>query len=158
MHKHLSWYPSTEPHELWKEAFNTWPQTSCVYPCFLWFCGEGGQNSERISKSVSASEICSRFDFNNILKVNLFMMKDIHFLAKVDGQLIIKFVCGSTLTQVYVPSRSLRSVKPWRPGALTQWGIRSLSRTFKLTVPLWWNELGLDTDSCGSRPLPWTLN
>ncbi len=45
------------------------------------------------------------------------------------------------LLQTYVPSRSLRSASERRIIVLSQRGTKSLSQTFSLTVPIWWNDL-----------------
>ncbi|XP_053497706.1 uncharacterized protein LOC128618216 [Ictalurus furcatus] len=45
----------------------------------------------------------------------------------------------NSLLKAYVPSRNLRSISDLL--VPTQRGSRSLSRTFTLTVPHWWNEL-----------------
>ncbi|XP_053541743.1 uncharacterized protein LOC128634923 [Ictalurus punctatus] len=47
----------------------------------------------------------------------------------------------NSLLKAYVPSRNLRSINDRRLVVPTQRGSRSFSRTFKLTVPQWWNEL-----------------
>ncbi|XP_053530016.1 uncharacterized protein LOC108277140 isoform X2 [Ictalurus punctatus] len=47
----------------------------------------------------------------------------------------------NSLLKAYVPSRNLRSISNRRLVVPTQRGARSLSRTFTLTVPQWWNEL-----------------
>ncbi len=47
----------------------------------------------------------------------------------------------NSLLQTYVPSRSLRSASEWRIIVPSQRGTKSLSRTFTLNVPSWWNGL-----------------
>ncbi len=47
----------------------------------------------------------------------------------------------NSLLQTYVPSRSLRSVSKRRFIVPSQRGTKSLSQTFSLTVPSWWNDL-----------------
>ncbi|XP_053539820.1 uncharacterized protein LOC128634038 isoform X1 [Ictalurus punctatus] len=47
----------------------------------------------------------------------------------------------NSLLKAYVPSRNLRSISDQRLAVPTQRGARSLSRTFTLTVPQWWNAL-----------------
>ncbi|XP_053536653.1 uncharacterized protein LOC128632899 [Ictalurus punctatus] len=47
----------------------------------------------------------------------------------------------NSLLKAYVPSRNLRSISDRRLAVPTQRGARSLSRTFTLTVPQWWNAL-----------------
>ncbi|XP_053535944.1 uncharacterized protein LOC128632763 [Ictalurus punctatus] len=51
----------------------------------------------------------------------------------------------NSLLMAYVPSRNLRSISGQRLLVPTQRGARSLSRTFTLTVPQWWNELPTST-------------
>ncbi len=46
-----------------------------------------------------------------------------------------------SLITIYIPSRSLRSASERRLVVPSQRGTKSLSRTFSLTVPGWWNEL-----------------
>ncbi len=46
-----------------------------------------------------------------------------------------------SLLRIYIPSRSLRSASERRLMVPSQRGSKSLSRTFLLTVPGWWNEL-----------------
>jgi len=45
------------------------------------------------------------------------------------------------LLQTYVPSRSLRSASECRFIVPSQRGTKSLSLTFTLNVPTWWNDL-----------------
>ncbi len=47
----------------------------------------------------------------------------------------------NSLLQMYVPSRSLRSASKHRFIVPSQRGTKSLSQTFKLNVPSWWNDL-----------------
>ncbi len=47
----------------------------------------------------------------------------------------------NSLLQTYVPSRSLRSASERRIIVPSQRGAKSLSQTFSLTVPTWWNDL-----------------
>ncbi|XDV14302.1 hypothetical protein PO909_014574 [Leuciscus waleckii] len=46
-----------------------------------------------------------------------------------------------SLLQVYIPTRSLRSVNERRLVVPSQRAKKSLSRTFSFTVPCWWNDL-----------------
>ncbi|XDV27697.1 hypothetical protein PO909_031193 [Leuciscus waleckii] len=46
-----------------------------------------------------------------------------------------------SLLQVYIPTRSLRSVNERRLVVPSQRAKKSLSRTFSFTVPRWWNDL-----------------
>ncbi len=55
----------------------------------------------------------------------------------------------NSLLQTYVPSRSLHSASERRFIVPSQRGTKSLSRTFKLNVPSWWNEL---------NPSSWVLS
>ncbi len=45
----------------------------------------------------------------------------------------------NSVLQTYVPS-SLRSASEWRISVPSQRGTKSLSQTFSLTVPTWWND------------------
>ncbi len=47
----------------------------------------------------------------------------------------------NALLQTYMPSRSLRSASEQRITVPSQRGTKSLSLTFSLTVPIWWNDL-----------------
>ncbi len=47
----------------------------------------------------------------------------------------------NSLLQTYMPSRSLRSASERRITVPSQRGTKSLSQTFSLTVPIWWNDL-----------------
>ncbi len=47
----------------------------------------------------------------------------------------------NSLLQMYVPSRSLRSTSEHHFIVRSQRGTKSLSQTFKLNVPSWWNDL-----------------
>ncbi len=47
----------------------------------------------------------------------------------------------NSLLQSYVPSRNLHSASERRFIVPSQRGTTSLSRTFKLNVPSWWNDL-----------------
>ncbi len=53
----------------------------------------------------------------------------------------------NSLLQTYVPSRSLRSASERRITVPSQRGTKSLSQTFSLTVPIWWNDLELNPSS-----------
>ncbi len=46
-----------------------------------------------------------------------------------------------TLLRIYIPSRSLRSASERRLVVPSQRGSKSLSRTFSVTIPGWWNDL-----------------
>ncbi len=46
-----------------------------------------------------------------------------------------------SLSQIYIPFRSLRSASERRLVVTSQWGSKSLSRTFSFTVPGRWNDL-----------------
>ncbi|XP_053478557.1 uncharacterized protein LOC128606451 [Ictalurus furcatus] len=59
----------------------------------------------------------------------------------------------NSLLKTYVPSRNLRSINDRRLVVPTQRGSRSLSRTFKLTVPQWWNELPTSIRTTESLPI-----
>jgi len=58
-----------------------------------------------------------------------------------------------SLLQVYIPTRSLRSVNERRlvVPLPTQRALKSLSRTFSFTVPCWWNDL--PTLTCNAESL-----
>ncbi len=47
----------------------------------------------------------------------------------------------NSILQTYMPSRSLRSASERRITVPSQRGTKSLSLTFSLTVPTWWNDL-----------------
>ncbi len=47
----------------------------------------------------------------------------------------------NSLLQTHMPSRSLRSASDQRITVPSQRGTKSLSQTFSLTVPIWWNDL-----------------
>ncbi len=47
----------------------------------------------------------------------------------------------NSLLQTYMPSRSLRSASEQRITVPSQRDTKSLSLTFSLTVPIWWNDL-----------------
>ncbi len=47
----------------------------------------------------------------------------------------------NSVLQTYVPSRSLRSASEQHIIVPSQRGTKSLSQTFSLTVPTWWNDL-----------------
>ncbi len=55
-----------------------------------------------------------------------------------------------SLKTIYIPSRSLRSVSERRLVVPSQRGTESLSRTFSITVPGWWNELPTLIRNAGS--------
>ncbi len=46
----------------------------------------------------------------------------------------------NALLQTYMPSRSLRSASERRITVPSQRGTKSLSQTFSVTVPIWWND------------------
>ncbi len=47
----------------------------------------------------------------------------------------------NSLLQTYMPSRSLHSASERQITVPSQRGTKSLSQTFSLTVPIWWNDL-----------------
>ncbi len=47
----------------------------------------------------------------------------------------------NSLLRIYIPSRSLRSASERRLVVPSQRGSKSLSRTFSITIPGWWNDL-----------------
>ncbi len=53
----------------------------------------------------------------------------------------------NSLLQTYMSSRSLRSASERRITVPSQRGTKSLSQTFTLTVPIWWNDLELNPSS-----------
>ncbi len=53
----------------------------------------------------------------------------------------------NSLLQTYMPSRSLRSARERRITVPSQRDTKSLSLTFSLTVPIWWNDLELNPSS-----------
>ncbi len=46
-----------------------------------------------------------------------------------------------SLLRIYIPSGSLRSASERRLVVPSQRGLKSLSRTFSFTIPVWWNDL-----------------
>ena len=56
----------------------------------------------------------------------------------------------NSLLQTYVPSRNLRSASERRLVVPRQRGTRSLSQTFTMTVPCWWNDLPNSTRAAES--------
>ncbi len=59
----------------------------------------------------------------------------------------------NSLLQTYVPSRSLCSASEWRITVLSQRRTKSLSLTFSLTVPIWWNDLPNSIRAAESLPI-----
>ncbi len=59
----------------------------------------------------------------------------------------------NSLLQTYMPSRSLRSASEWRITVPSQRGTKSLSLTFSLTVPIWWNDLPNSIRAAESLPI-----
>ncbi len=55
-----------------------------------------------------------------------------------------------SLLRIYIPSRSLRSASERRLVVPSQRGSKSLSRTFSLTIPGWWNNLPTPIRNAGS--------
>ncbi len=55
-----------------------------------------------------------------------------------------------SLLRIYIPSRSLRSASGRRLMVPSQSGSKSLSRTFSLTIPGWWNDLPTPIRNAGS--------
>ncbi len=56
----------------------------------------------------------------------------------------------NSLLRIYIPSRSLRSASEWRIVVPSQRGSKSLSRTFSITIPGWWNDLPTPIRNAGS--------
>ncbi len=59
----------------------------------------------------------------------------------------------NSLLQTYMPSRSLRSASEQRITVPSQRGTKSLSQTFSLTVPIWWNDLPNTIRAAESLPI-----
>ncbi len=59
----------------------------------------------------------------------------------------------NSLFQTYVPSRSLLSANEHRFIVPSQRGTKSLSQTFSLTVPIWWNDLPNSIQAAESLPI-----
>ncbi len=59
----------------------------------------------------------------------------------------------NSLLQTYMPSRSLRSASERRITIPSQKGTKSLSQTFSLTVPIWWNDLPNSIRAAESLPI-----
>ncbi len=59
----------------------------------------------------------------------------------------------NSLLQTYIPSRSLRSASDRRITVPSQRGTKSLSQTFSLTVPTWWNDLPNSIPAAESLPI-----
>ncbi len=59
----------------------------------------------------------------------------------------------NSLLQTYMPSRSLRSASEQRITVPSQRGTKSLSWTFSLTVPIWWNDLPNSIRAAESLPI-----
>ncbi len=59
----------------------------------------------------------------------------------------------NSLLQTYMPSRSLRSANERRFTLPSQRGTKSLSLTFKLNLPSWWNDLPNSIPAAESLPI-----
>ncbi len=59
----------------------------------------------------------------------------------------------NSLIQTYMPSRSLRSASEQRITVPSQRRTKSLSQTFSLTVPIWWNDLPNSIRAAESLPI-----
>ncbi len=59
----------------------------------------------------------------------------------------------NSLLQTYMPSRSLRSASERCITVPSQRGTKSLSQTFSLTVPIWWNDLPNSIRAAESLPI-----
>ncbi len=59
----------------------------------------------------------------------------------------------NSLLQTYMPSRSLCSASERRIAVPSQRGTKSLSQTFSLTVPIWWNDLPNSIRAAESLPI-----
>ncbi len=59
----------------------------------------------------------------------------------------------NSLLQTYMPSRSLRSASERRITVPSQRATESLSLTFSLTVPIWWNDLPNSIRAAESLPI-----
>ncbi len=87
----------------------------------------------------------------HFLQINLFI--NLHWLpisARIKFKALMfayKTTSGSaplylnSVLQTYVPARSFRSASERRIIVPSQRGTKSLSQTFTLTVPIWWNDL-----------------
>ncbi len=59
----------------------------------------------------------------------------------------------NSLLQTYMPSRSVRSARERCITVPSQRGTKSLSQTFSLTVPIWWNDLPNSIRAAESLPI-----
>ncbi len=59
----------------------------------------------------------------------------------------------NSLLQTYMPSRSLRSASERRITVPSQRATESLSLTFSLTIPIWWNDLPNSIRAAESLPI-----
>ncbi len=59
----------------------------------------------------------------------------------------------NSLLQTYMPSRSLHSASERHIIVPSQRGTKSLSQTFSLTVPIWWNDLPNSIRAAESLPI-----
>ncbi len=59
----------------------------------------------------------------------------------------------NSLLQNYMPSRSLHSASEQRITVPSQRGTKSLSQTFSITVPIWWNDLPNSIRAAESLPI-----
>ncbi len=96
----------------------------------------------------------ARFNFNELKRTHVTpLFINLHWLpiaAHIKFKALMfayKTTSGSaplylnSLLQTYVPPRSLRSAHERRFIVPSQRGTKSLSQTFSLTVPTWWNDL-----------------
>ncbi len=62
-------------------------------------------------------------------------------------------LCLNSLLQTYMPSRSLHSASEQWIIVPSQRGTKSLSQTFSLTVPMWWNDMPNSIRAAESLPI-----
>ncbi len=97
------------------------------------------QDSSLMSRKERTSHLCSSIYTGYVPIAAPIKFKALMFAYRTtscSASLYLK-----SLLQTYMPSRSLRSASERRITVPSQRDTKSLSQTFTLTVPIWWNDL-----------------
>ncbi len=123
-------------------------------------------HSEHATQLLVQALVLSRLDYCNALLAGLpaSSIKPLQLIQNAAARLIFNDPKITHITPLfinlhwqfaltYMPSRSLHSASERRITVPSQRGTKSLSQTFSLTVPIWWNDLPNSIPAAESLPI-----
>ncbi len=141
-------------------------KTELLVQTWLLQCSLGRSSSQFHQTSTINTKRCCKIYFNEPkrthvtpLFINLYWLpiaarikfKALMFAYRTTSVSAPLYV--NSLLQTYMPSRSLRSASERRITVPSQRATKSLSQTFSLTVPIWWNDLPNSIRAAESLPI-----